>query len=126
MVGQNWGLRYQQTGPQRRYRSLYHHRHSWIFRPRNPRLRSRFEDDSGYTNAIDVWPLGCIAYWVMALKLPLPNRQSLSSFSAGRIQFPSAELQKNQVSDLGVEFVISIMQLQPIELPTTASTIENT
>jgi serine/threonine protein kinase len=48
------------------------------------------DDDNfgGYTNAVDVWALGCILYMLVVWTTPFPNRKSIHLNADGKIEFP--------------------------------------
>ena len=41
-----------------------------------------------YTNAVDIWSLGCIAYWLLTFSTPFPNGAGLLLYCAGKTAFP--------------------------------------
>src|SRR5436190_18197749 len=39
------------------------------------------EESSGYSNAVDMWSLGCVIYILLARQVPFPNFPSLKKFA---------------------------------------------
>lgn len=46
------------------------------------------DDDDEYTNAVDLWSLGCVVYVILTHELPFPSLRALSTFCRGRTSFP--------------------------------------
>ncbi|KAF8536080.1 kinase-like domain-containing protein [Trichophaea hybrida] len=68
-------------------------------------------DDHGhseYTNAVDIWSLGCIVHQVLTNKLPFTTA-NYWGFIYGAIEFPTQHLEAESVSKPGVGFIKSLM-----------------
>lgn len=106
------------------------------FRPSN------YLSGNDYTNAVDMWALGCLVHEVLTSEIPflrsmvdenlseiscLNPTSSLqqswfdtdyySKFCLGDIPFPIERLQHSQVSDKGVDFVKRLMVVHPNSRP---------
>lgn len=60
-----------------------------------------------YTNAVDVWALGVIAFLILSAKTPFKNPRHLNQYVMGILEFPSNAL--NKVSAQGYDFVKKLM-----------------
>lgn len=89
-----------------------------------------------YTNAVDMWALGCIVHEILTLQtpfeyspsiassadlsdsvdttpLPQTNMDMMASFCSGKIKFPVENLQLSKVSDYGIHFVKKLLVAGP-------------
>ena len=71
------------------------------------------EETSEYTNAVDIWSLGCVTYEVLTRKVPFPDLRALRLYSVGREQFPTDTSTADSVSVKGIEFIKSLMAPDP-------------
>lgn len=62
-----------------------------------------------YTNAVDVWSLGVIAFRILSAENPFKDPPRLNQYVMGNIEFPSSVLLLNKVSAQGCDFVNSLM-----------------
>ena len=65
----------------------------------------------GYTVAVDLWSLGEIIF--RAFTKEPPFARNLAAYVAGRVQFPSTQLQNCGVSNDGLNFVAGLMKANP-------------
>ena len=63
-----------------------------------------YEETFQYTNAVDMWSLGCVIYNVLAHSLPYPNSRSKS------FPFPTQPL-KDRVNDQGVNLLECLLRV---------------
>ena len=80
------------------------------------------EESDAYTSAVDVWSFACVLFEMLALQPPFlvwPRR--LVAFCQGG-DFPSAPL-LNRSSDLGIEFVRSVLIPHPAQRPSAATAL---
>jgi serine/threonine protein kinase len=75
------------------------------------------EEASSYTNAVDIWSLGCLMHWLLTLKLPLTRRQ-MNAFCIDALDLPLQHLMERHVTDGGIDFVLSLLQPHPEQRPT--------
>ncbi len=67
---------------------------------------------SEYSNAVDIWSLGCVLYNVSAKKIPFAKGGDLRRFCNKDTPFPREDLSAS-LSDEGVKFVECLMNPQP-------------
>ena len=65
-----------------------------------------YEETFQYTNAVDMWSLGCVIYNVLAHSLPYQNSH------AKRFPFPTQPL-KDRVSDQGIDLLECLLRVDP-------------
>ena len=70
------------------------------------------EESSTYTNAVDMWSLGCVLHWLLTQLLPL-KRWDLMPFCLGSRSFPTQHLSKQLVSLQGIDFIQKLMVPKP-------------
>ena len=69
-------------------------------------------DSSDYTNAVDMWAVGCIAHEMLTRLLPFPNISELSLYCI-RPEFPRNFMLVKNISRKGMEIVESMLAFQP-------------
>jgi len=67
-------------------------------------------ETSEYTNAVDIWALGCLVYRLASGVVPFPPGLSLVAFCRDESTFPSKGL---ALSELGSTFVRNLLVPQP-------------
>ena len=88
-------------------------------------VRDRAETDSyAYTNAVDLWSLGVIAFEMLTTKRPFPERKDLIAFYDGKTQFPAKVLREKTISQEGIDFVGVLLRARPHERPTAGRALE--
>lgn len=56
------------------------------------------EDESScYTNAVDMWSVGCLIHWLLTKQLPL-SRRELLQYCIGKVDFPTKHLESRHAS----------------------------
>ena len=65
-----------------------------------------YEETFQYTNAVDMWSLGCVIYNVLAHSLPYRNNR------AKRFPFPTQPL-KDRANDQGINFLECLLRVDP-------------
>lgn len=70
---------------------------------------------SEYTNAIDLWSVGCIVYRLASGVVPFPVWPSLYEYCKGEIEFPPLPL---ALSLIGANFVKHLLEPHPKNRPT--------
>ena len=71
------------------------------------------EETSEYTNAVDMWSLGCVTYLMLTQTLPFSKAGALYRYCSGRVQFPSEKLRERGVSMYGLRFVEELLDPHP-------------
>lgn len=87
-----------------------------------PETHGFVSDDMGTTTpknslrvqqSVDIWALGEMAYQMLTREACFANMGLLARYAAGVAVFPSAALRERGVSDVGVDFIIQMMQPSP-------------
>ena len=73
------------------------------------------EEELLYTNAVDLWALGCVMYRLLTLEKPFPRPSSLRSYCYSMKGFPVEPLYAKDVSEDAVEFIRQLMRVHPPE-----------
>jgi serine/threonine protein kinase len=80
-------------------------------------------DVDSYTNAVDVWSFGCVAYEMLALKVPFPTpHRDLRAFCAGG-PLPVSPLLP-RTSNSGIEFLKWLLVSNPGNRPSAKEAME--
>ena len=67
------------------------------------------DDESGYTNAVDLWSLGCLTHWLLTIQCPFPDFRDLKQYCRGRSQFPLKFLHTSNASTGASIFIERLM-----------------
>jgi serine/threonine protein kinase len=81
---------------------------------------------SEYTNAIDVWAVGCITYRLVTGTVPFPQLPSLVRYCADRSRFPHVPLFNSGITRAGSEFIQKLLVIQPEERPSASQALSHT
>jgi len=73
--------------------------------------------DGPYSTAADLWSLGAVIFQALTNQSAFQNFAELAEYCFGTRKFPVNTLQTFTVSDLGQDFVTSLMLLKPKERP---------
>lgn len=65
--------------------------------------------DSAYTNAVDVWALGCVTFQILAKSPPFPNVRKYYQYCENLREFPKDMLTARNTSSAGVEFITRLV-----------------
>jgi serine/threonine protein kinase len=65
-----------------------------------------------YTNAVDIWSLGCVAHKILTGRTPFTN-PDLWKYVYGSTEFPVQHLATKRISESGVEFIQCLMEKDP-------------
>ncbi|KAH8597417.1 kinase-like domain-containing protein [Bisporella sp. PMI_857] len=77
---------------------------------------------SGYTNAIDLWGLGCIIYRLASGVVPFPVGPSLYQYCVKQLAFPSHSL---PLSLSGTNFTMDLLRPCPSSRPTAVQALNH-
>ena len=80
-----------------------------------PEVIGFIEEMSQYTNAVDIWSLGCICHLLLTDQLPFANMKALAPYCWGKSILPIESLDKYDVNSESIEFVKGLMAPQPAE-----------
>ncbi len=75
-----------------------------------------------YTNAVDIWALGCIIYRIASGDVPFPPGLFLPTFCADQSLFPSQGL---TLSELGDDFIHSLIVPNPARRLTAQQALDH-
>jgi serine/threonine protein kinase len=84
-----------------------------------------FTQSDSYTNAVDIWSLGVIAFLILTGETLFKDQRCLGQYVTGRFTFPSDVLLAHKVSGQGCEFVKSLMALKPEDRPGAEESLQN-
>ncbi|OCK74702.1 kinase-like protein, partial [Lepidopterella palustris CBS 459.81] len=82
-----------------------------------PEIQGHIDNDdesSAYTNAVDMWSLGCVIYLVSTQRVPFLKPSDVRKFCHGASPFPEESLYPIMSKD-GIEFIKRLMTPQPAE-----------
>ncbi|KAL8993905.1 MAG: hypothetical protein Q9169_005996 [Polycauliona sp. 2 TL-2023] len=85
------------------------------------------DDDSGdtYTNAVDVWSLGVIAFFILTGQLIFEDPRRLSRYASGYTKFPLDILTKHHVGMHACEFLRELMAPNASQRPSAKQCLEH-
>ncbi|RPB00561.1 kinase-like protein, partial [Choiromyces venosus 120613-1] len=85
-------------------------------------------ETSEYTNAVDIWSLGCVIYELLAGSKLFPTEGVISYYFFGRWIFPEDELRRLSptTSDSGISLIKSMISLQAGDRPTVLGSLGHT
>lgn len=75
------------------------------------------EPSQSYTNAVDIWAVGVIAYMILTGQPLFQEIRQLKRYVQGKMSFPADILTANQVSTQGRAFVRSLVSPKPMNRP---------
>ena len=73
------------------------------------------EETSRYTNAVDLWSLGCICHRLLTMESPFPKMIALTRYCSGITELPIEALYKSSVTEEAITLVKDLMNAQPSE-----------
>jgi serine/threonine protein kinase len=86
-------------------------------------VESAEESDSRNAQAADMWALGEITFQMLTKEPTFKYISLLSNYVRSPHNFPSAVLRAHHVSEVGINFINSIMQPKPEDRQTTAEAL---
>jgi serine/threonine protein kinase len=81
--------------------------------------------DVSYTNSVDMWSLGVIAFLILTGEMLFTDQRRLGQYVAGRFAFPLDSLLANNVSKEGHDFVKTLMTPKPEDRPDSTSSLQH-
>lgn len=82
----------------------------------------RMDEASHYDNKADMWSLGCLMHALFTGHSPYQTDESVPRPTQTELPFPAGEkelLGHKKVSDLGIDFITLLVQVDPGRRPTT-------
>ncbi|KAL2041427.1 hypothetical protein N7G274_005809 [Stereocaulon virgatum] len=86
------------------------------------------EESSAYTNAVDLWAVGCIIYKLYTHEVPFSakeNLQPLKLYCWGKRSFPEDLLRARKVKSVMVGFISRLLESVPWNRLTAEAALEN-
>jgi len=93
-----------------------------------PEIMDYLEDDSEsseYSNAVNIWSLGCVTYNMLAGKVPFSGRSAIHKFARGALPFPTDELAEKSASTEVIDFLKTVIVSAPIDRLTAETALES-
>ena len=84
-----------------------------------------FTQSDSYTNAVDIWSLGVIAFLILTGETLFKDQRRLGQYVTGSFAFPSDVLLANKVSSRGREFIRSLMAPKSEDRPGAEESLQN-
>ncbi|KAL4982442.1 kinase-like domain-containing protein [Aspergillus falconensis] len=82
-----------------------------------PELLFDSKKESDYSNAVDIWSLGCLLYYLLTKKLAFQGLRELDQYYKSIASFPDSQLIEHGVGSSGRCFVESLMSPVPDDRP---------
>ncbi|KAH8805450.1 WD40-repeat-containing domain protein [Xylogone sp. PMI_703] len=79
-----------------------------------------------YTNAVDVWAVGCITYRLVTGIVPFPPGRSLFEYCKDKSLFPYDALLDHGVKSVCVKFIKELLQTSPEQRPSSSQALDHT
>jgi len=89
-----------------------------------PEVLGLTESDS-YTNAVDIWSLGVVAFLILTGETLFKNQRRLVQYVTGHFVFPVDILLANKVSEEGCKFVKDLMAPESKDRPGAEKSLQN-
>ena len=84
-------------------------------------------ETSVYTNAVDIWSLGCVIYELLVGTHLFASGKQVSSYYYGKFPFPEDKLKglSPPMDDAGISLLKSMLSIQPEDRPTAEDALGN-
>ena len=82
------------------------------------------DEASHYTNAVDMWSLGCLVHWLLTLKLPLSTRE-MFPYCSSRKEFPRKHLEAQGSTAEALDFLTKLIQPWPEDRLTASNALKH-
>lgn len=70
-------------------------------------------ETSSYTNAVDIWSLGCLIHAIITKETPFTDTRQLLNYVGGQAPFPEMRMLDNGTSSTAIKLIASLMAVQP-------------
>lgn len=88
-------------------------------------IPSRNVSGVSYTNAVDIWSVGVIAFLILTGETLFRDPAQLHQYVAGTLKFPDEMLSANNVSRQGRLFVKGLIEATPQRRPSVKESLQN-
>lgn len=78
-----------------------------------------------YTDAVDLWAVGCITYRLLTGMVPFPPGGSLWRYCDDRSLFPTQPLLKNDITGSGSKFIRKLLMARAKERPSASQALNH-
>lgn len=82
-----------------------------------PELLFGTNEESKYTNAVDIWSLGCLLFYLSTNSHPFPGFRELDEYYQGNLPYPDTPLIEQGVGSSGRCFIQHLMSPIPDDRP---------
>ena len=82
-------------------------------------------NSSTYSNAVDMWSLGCMAHWLSTGQTPFKGLLDLYDYCNNRKSFPLKALQEHGLSAACITFISTLMAKEPAERMSASQALES-
>lgn len=89
-----------------------------------PEIVGLLSGRSSYSNAVDMWSLGCLVYYMLTKKMPFPTMRRLNHYITTGV-FPETDLDDSNTSPAATEFIVKLMKRQPVDRLTPEQALED-
>lgn len=79
-----------------------------------PEMLDYLNTNTEYTNAVDLWAVGCISYRLVTGNVPFSGR-SLIDYCDNKSPFPGGALLGRGISGSGIQFIQGLLMVHPNE-----------
>jgi serine/threonine protein kinase len=89
-----------------------------------PGLQSFTQADS-YTNSVDIWSLGVIAFLILTGEILFKDLRRLSQYVAGTFSFPDDTLLAHDITQEACVFIHNLLEAKPEDRPTAEDCLQS-
>lgn len=82
-------------------------------------------ETSDYTNAVDIWSLGCLIHAILTMKTPFESIRKLVNYIDGQAPFPDTKLNEKHASSAVIRLITRLMSAQPQDRLTTEQALKD-
>ncbi|KAL4961580.1 kinase-like domain-containing protein [Aspergillus stella-maris] len=82
-----------------------------------PELLFDTKKESEYSNAVDIWSLGCLLFYLLTKKLAFPGFHELDEYYQGGASFPERVLVQHGIELSGTRFIQGLLSPMPNDRP---------
>ncbi|KAF8531299.1 kinase-like domain-containing protein, partial [Trichophaea hybrida] len=90
-----------------------------------PEIFSLKSAEAYYTNAVDLWALGCTLFRMVTGKIPFLAVSDIVLYQFGRRSFPRSDLEFVDMSKSGLQFIEGLLHPDPTHRMTAKAALEH-